>query len=344
MSEKDYSPLFDDWRTLSPEEFIEQLFIKTDTDGILDMAQWHVADMEHFVPAVDRHHMNWSMTKKDWIIRQFCELCDALQKIAPYFDVNATAAPISIKDTRLLEIWDKYLRPLDGGNMDIEELKDIEDRMRTQRAVQHIAADFSKGKELDAHEKGLLIEYMDITITVKERLYLEQYEENIREDAHRRVGGKYYATDLIEQARRTCRDLKRNPPEHVLHDLLIYLAYCMVVNLACDSMESLHNTQYLWDKMLAMEIDEDEDEATATPESDKKTNSSKYLMPVYVLKILKDSTDNKHHMRQTELLEELKDRGIYVERKALNRAVHTLAADPQIPVNQDAKTGVWYVQ
>ena len=34
----------------------------------------------------------------------------------------------------------------------------------------------------------------------------------------------------------------------------------------------------------------------------------------------------------------------FIERKALNRTIHTLAADPRLPIRQDQKSGVWYEQ
>jgi hypothetical protein len=299
MSEKDYSALFSDWRTLSPEEFIEQLFIKTD-DGVLNLSQWHSIDLEHSVPGVERYHMNWTVVDKDRIIHKFQILCAALQKIAPYFDMEATTAPEAIKDDHLLEIWRTYLQPLDGGTVDMKKIKDIEDRVGTQRAVQHIAADFSKGKALDAYEKDLLMEYMDIAVFAEERAYLEKYEENRRKDAQRRIGGKHWAFELIEQARWTCRTmhraLHRNPPEHVIRTQLVHLAYYMAINAACESMEFLQNTWQMWDQMLAMETDEDYDELLDAPESVKKTNSTKSLLPVFVVKILKEKTDAAHHM------------------------------------------------
>ena len=345
MTQKDYSHLFDDWRKLGPEEFIEQLFIKTD-DGILNLAQWHGIDRDHAVPGVERYHMSWTVVDKDRIIRRFHILCDALQKIAPYFDLEAMAAPEAIKDTHLLEIWDMYLQPLDGGDMDMKKIKDIADRVSTQCQVQDVAASLSQGKALDAYEKDLLMEYMDIAVSAEERAYLEQYEENQRKDAQRRIGGKCWASLLIEQARWTCRtmrcDLHRKLPEHIIRTQLVRLAYYMTINAACESMETLQNTWQLWDQMLAMELDEDYDEVIEAPESVKKTNSVKSLVPIFVVKILKQKTDSMHHMRQTELLEELKEYEVCVERKALNRAVHTLV-DSSLPIEQD-KTGVWYVQ
>ena len=341
MSKKDYSLLFADWKTLSPEEFIEQLFIKTDA-GVLNMAQWHMIDMDHSIPGVERFYMKWTEVDKDRILREFGELCDALRKIAPHFDLKATSAPETIRDTYLLKIWDKYLQPLDGGDLDMNKVKDIADRVNTQRQMQYIAGSLSQGKELDAYEKDLLVEYMDIAVSPEEREYLLQFEENQQKDALRRVGGKCFASLLIEQARWTCRTLRRTPPAHILRTQLVSLAYFMTINAACESMEVLKNTETLWDRMLAMETDDDGEELFEMSKSDKKTNSVKSLLPAFIVKVLKEKTDSMHHMRQKDLLEELKKYEVYVERKALNRAVHTLV-DSSLPIEQD-KTGVWYVQ
>lgn len=338
MNEFDYTPgSFEDTR-LTPKEFIELMFERTDLDGILllpgwyyDGPSWDANDIQDSY----RCHMNWTIADMDRIISQFHKLYAALEKIATYLD-DVTV----IKDPELQAIWDKYLQGLDTGGLSREKVQDIEDRLRTQRWIQMIASNFAKGQALEDYEKEALIEYMDISVSEEEKAYSEQFQNRLYKDAQNRIGGKICAYAVIFHARRVCRLLHLKAPAVVVNNEANSLAAAMVMNAFGDTQERIDNSVRLWKEQQFLMDDEDLD----AMESPKKMNSVKSLAPVFVVQILKEKTNSAKHMRQVDILEELKKYEIFIERKALNRTIHTLAADPRLPIRQDQKSGVWYEQ
>ncbi len=338
MNEFDYTPGSFEDTSLTPEEFIGLMFERTDLDGILLLPGWYYDG-----PSWDgndirdsyRCHMNWTITDMDYIISRFHKLYAALKKIAVHLDdVKA------IKDPELLTVWDKYLRGLDAGGLSREKAQDIEDRLHTQRWIQMIASNFAKGQALEDYEKEALIEYMDISVSEEEKAYSEQFQNNLYKDAQRRIGGKICAYAVIFHARRVCRLLHLKAPAVVINNEANSLAAAMVMNAFGDTQERVDNSIRLWKEQQDLMSDEELD----AMESPKKMNSVKSLAPVFVVQILKEKTNSAKHMRQVDILEELKKYEIFIERKALNRTIHTLAADPRLPIRQDQKSGVWYEQ
>ena len=75
----------------------------------------------------------------------------------------------------------------------------------------------------------------------------------------------------------------------------------------------------------------------------KTTNSRKSMAPVYAYLIIKEKTDEKHHLSQTALRKALAESpiNIVLDRKSISRIVYTLA-DSGIGVAASKKAGVWY--
>ena len=338
MNEFDYTPgTFED-PALTPEELIGLMFERTDLDGILLIPGWHYDGASWDANDIRdsyRCHMKWTITDMDRVIAQFHKLYAALEKIAPQLR-NVSA----IKDPELLAVWNKYLRGLDAGGLSREKAQDIEDRLHTQRWVQTIASNIAKGQPLEDYEKNVLIEYMNISVSNEEKAYCEQFQNNLYKDAQKRIGGKIWAYSVIFHARRVCRLLNMKAPAVIVNNEAKALAAAMVVNVFGDAQERVDNSI----RLLKEQQDFMSDEELDAMESPKKMNSVKSLAPVFIVQILKEKTNATTHMRQTELLEELKKCEVFIERKALNRTVHTLAADPRLPIQQDQKSGVWYEQ
>ena len=338
MNEFDYTPgTFED-PALTPEEFIELMFERTDLDGILLIPGWHYDGVSWDANDIRdsyRCHMSWTFTDMERITSQFHKLYSALEKIAPHMR-NVSI----IQDPELLAVWNKYLRGLDAGGLSREKAQDIEDRLHTQRWVQSIASNIAKGQPLEDYEKNVLIEYMNISVSDEEKAYCEQFQNNLYKDAQKRIGGKIWAYAVIFHARRVCRLIQMNAPAMIINNEAKSLAAAMVVNAFGDAQERVDNSIRLWKEQQDFMSDEELD----AMESPKKMNSVKSLAPVFVVQILKEKTNATTHMRQVDILEELKKYEVFIERKALNRTIHTLAADPRLPIRQDQKSGVWYEQ
>ena len=335
------TPLSFDDINLTPEAFIELMFQRTDLDNVLYIPGWHYdwAGWQYDVPGSTddsfsyRCRLEWTILDMERITGRFRSLYAALEKIAPNLD-----CPEAITDPELQKVWQTYLKPLDGGTMSPAALRDIEDRLGTQLWIQNIAADFSKGQPLDDFEKSALIEYMEVSVSPAEKTRYEQYKKNLHRDAEARVGGKICAYDLIFRSTRLCRLMNLGAPACIIQNEARILAAAMVLNAFGTSRESVDNSARLWWEQLELMDDEAMDALTAP----KKANSMKSLLPVFVVKILKEKSNKTVHLRQVDILRELEYYEIFVERKALNRTIHTLA-DSSLPIRQD-NTGVWYEQ
>jgi len=81
-------------KNLTPVDFITLMFERTDVDGILYIPGWHYdwPGWMHNAPGSTdendsyRCHVDWNLDKYEKMVKQFEELYNAIQKIAPYWN------------------------------------------------------------------------------------------------------------------------------------------------------------------------------------------------------------------------------------------------------------------
>lgn len=349
MAYNDFDETSLDSMRLTAEEYICLMFDRTDLDGILYIPDWycHNPGWECGVPGSDygdrsyRCLMKWNICNRDRVLNQYRNLRNGIERIAPYYDsLYMTRAELEtvIKDTQLLEIFDKYLQIPDRGDLDRNKIHDIADRMSTLAEVKEIASQLAKGEALDALCKSVLVDYIDITVSDEERAYYDHYVANIYKDAEKRLGAGICSYRVIYHARRLCRLLALKAPKIVTAHEERNLAISMVLHAYAISLEPVDNS-------IRRQIEEMErmsDEELDALYSVKRTNSRKSMAPLFVFLILQKKTDSKHPMRQQDILKALASYPyeVSIERKALSRIVHNLV-DSQVSVHAD-KNGVWY--
>lgn len=347
MEEQIYDSMCDE--NLTPIDFITLMFDRTEEDGVLYIPGWHYdwpGWMSGAVGSTDendsyRCQVDWNLNKYEKLLKQYEELYDALQKIAPHWQeidhgCLETAQRI-LREPKLVEVWEKYLKRLDVGDMDHELLRDIDDRWETEEWVKEIARNVAEGANVENFEKEVLKEYIDIKTTKKEKEYYNQYISNLKNAAEEQLGQGICAFDVWYRARRLCRLFELEAPDIIIHAEGRTLAAAMLLHKHGTTREIVDNHVRLRLEMLEM-MDEDALDELYRP---KKMNGRKSLAPLFVFDILSKKTNSKKHLKQQEILKELEKYPyeISLERKALGRMVQNLV-DSQYGIYVD-KTGVW---
>lgn len=338
------------WNGLSATEYIQQMFARTDLDGVLFIPGWHAdhPGWEHDIPGSSdeydsyRCRMDWSARDMDQLTREFETLYAQLKAIAPAYDgMNISEGEIKedLKDPLLLQIWKKYLAPFDVGNIDMDRLQDIMERMRISSLIKMIAGDLAQGIKLSELDRELLVSYMDISVSREEMALHKRYEQTIRTDAEERIGKKLCAYEVVFHARRLCRLMNLGAPKVVIDSEARTFAAAMAVNRFGISKELVDNSL-----RFRQDIIEQMDEVGLdTMDRPMKTNTRKSMVPLFVYLILQEKSSTQNHMRQQDILKVLEEvYEVRIERKALSRLIHGLS-DSQLPIFTD-KTGVWFAQ
>lgn len=347
---KEAAPLANNiWDTLSPSDYIQQMFVRTDLSGELYIPGWYtdhlgsMGDTPEIPVKFDsyRCRMRWNMQDADNLTREFQSLYAQLKTIAPFY----SNIHLQEKDLQpqlpelLLAVWRKYLAPLDYGGIAPSLLQDIDARLGILEQIKLLAGELMQGKKLGEQDKERLIAYMDVSVTDEERYLYHRYERNIREAAQKRIGGKLCAFEVVFHARRLCRLMNLKAPRCIVDSEARSLAGAMALNRFGMSRERVD------DRLRFRQEMEDflEEEQLERMEKPMKTNSRKSLAPLFVYLILQNKSSAHSPMRQQQILRELeREYELRMERKALSRLLHGLS-NAQLPICMD-KTGVWFAQ
>lgn len=241
---------FDD--ELIPAQFIFLMFDRTDENGILYIPGWNCnfsddADKE----SIYRCRMNWNVTDCKKTADEFNTLYNNLQKIAAVYDEldgsveNATEV---LESDGLFQTWNTYIRRFDTGNIDIQQILDIEDRVEIVNWLDELS---QKGEEMSEYEKNTMKEYMDVSVSEDELQILDDYRDAVFNDAEKRVGKNICAFDFVVRTMRLCRLMNLHAPEAVTGHEARECAAAMVIHKFGISREKLDIN--LWFNMAKFE-------------------------------------------------------------------------------------------
>ncbi len=344
---------FDD-PELALEDFITLMFERTDEDGILYIPGWHYdgpgqgfSDENHTDENDSyRCHVDWNLSDYEnllQVVKVHIALLNFLSKHHP--DLLKIADPAEaekeLEHKEFIDFWKQYLRPLAPKEFDYQKLYDIEDRMDVSEYVKTIAGEFSRGVELDDFERTFLADYLDTKVTKEEEDYYQKFVSAIYKEAEDRIGGKLCAYDVVIRSRRLFRLMVLKAPWEVVVREARFFAAAMLLNRHGKSRETVGNTRRLQIEREERMPEEELDELYRQ----KKGNSAKSLLPLFIYQILKKKTDSKHHLRKQDILEELQQYPyeLFVERKAVSRSVESMAEQHVFAIFSD-HTGVWIDQ
>ena len=314
-------------KDLTPEEYISELFERTDEDGILYLPASHSYMGTASMPEHDYCcRMNWNLTKCEAISKEFNRVFAAVKKIGAYPDSGrwtAQEAKKSLENGALFEVWNTYIRPFDTPGFDLEKIKDIDERLEVIATAQEVAERFSDGKELSKYEKEFLQEGLNTELSEDEEKYWDNFHALREEQSAKRIGNNVYAYETVLFAKRVCRLVNLDAPEVIINsesrrfaEAIVLHAYATEVKQASSA---IREQREKLEQMSEEELDEMDRERP-------QTNSAKSLLPLFVHQILGKHSSGKRHLHQQEIIEYLKQPPyeIKVERKAVSRTLYTL--------------------
>ena len=175
MNDKNYYNYFEEVKTGA--DCINSLYAHT-TDGKLLYVDYHndenVADeREYYYDAF----MRWDEDDRDDAVREFTVLCENLRRIAKADDFSS--------DAELNEVYNKYLAPIDAGDLDMDRISEIGENLF-----------------LDAEN-----------VSDEDHDYYAKWEVIFREEANARLGRNAFSAPLLERVRRYYRLIELGAPE-----------------------------------------------------------------------------------------------------------------------------------
>ncbi len=330
--------------SLEPVDYIYYMFDRTDENGIAYLPDFGKTDTRftESEPESMRCKIDWNVDKRDRFVKKFEQICYCLKRIAGVgaeLDGTKESARAILKDKNVYEVWEKYIMPFED-QVDDEVLFEILDKMEVVDDVKEIARRIYAGEEVESDYKSYLTDCIDVEITKEEEEIYQKYRSAVLKESEQRMGKKLSAYNAILFARRFTKLLELGAPNIVLRNEGRSFAQALLLNEYGVSSEMVDDLLRLNLEKIEM-MTEDELDDFFRP---RKTNNRKSMAPLFVYLILKEKTDVKKHLRQQDILNELKEYPyeIVIERKALSRIIHNLM-DSQLAVRSD-KTGVWVEQ
>lgn len=332
--------------SLAPADFITLMFERTDEDGILYIPGWHYDRpcWESNAPGSTdendsyRCRVDWNLAKYEKLLKKFNEHYSKLQQIAKKEkEADDNNKPFELEG-ELYDFWNTYLKPFDNGGLDLEKIRDIDDRLETIEWVKVIAGNIAKGNSLKDYEKEVLTESIDIKVGDDELKYRENYYNIVLKDAENRIGTNICAYDVVVRSMRLYGLFYLNAPQIIINNEARELAAAFVLHEYGVSRELVDNTVRLRLEQMELMTEEELDELYRP----QKANTRKSLAPLFVYEILSKHSNSKTHLRQNDILKKLSEYPyeISLERKALSRIIHNLTDSPRYAIFQD-KSGVW---
>ena len=321
------------WRGLSPEEFLEQMFLRTDPDGILYVPGFNSSIAFCAEDFSYRCKMKWSCADCERVLREYRGIIAMLKALrAKEERIDALSA-----DER--KFWDTYLRPFSNSDEWGDRIEEISCRMDAVDDVRALSEKRGKGELLTDNEREYLWDNLDVSVSPEEKKALRQYYDVRIREAEQRVGDNICAYNLIICVRRVEMLLKLKAPQFIVDRECAALIETLALHRFGVRTEDVSNVVRLRSE-LADCLPEDVLDSYSNPVS---VNTRKSMASLFVYLVLKERTSEGNPMKQQDILNALAESPyeIVLERKALGRTLHNLA-DSGLGIRTDAKLGSWF--
>ncbi len=321
--------------SITPEEYINLMFERTDEDGILYIP-WDNGTEKISC----RCKIDWNLSDLEKIQKRFKNLYSELWEIGR-LDDKLSSDPVECRKAlgsdKLFETWNTYVRPF-NTETDYGVIYEIGEKHDIIHDIKKISQKIIDEKPLDEDEQSLIKENIHVNISKDERKYYDTYREDCFSDAEKRIGNNICAYSVIIRAKRVCKLISLSAPQFIIDYEARCLASAMVLHEFGKSKEEVNDNIRLQVEKIERMSDEELDKLYRP----KKTNTRKSMAPLYVYQIIKEYSSPTRHLRQKDILEHLSKYPyeISLERKALSRILHNLMDDSNLFVHSDAD-GVW---
>lgn len=328
----------------TPQEFIAQMFERTDEEGVLYIPASHTftSIIEPWPDYDYRFVLDWNLSKYESVVKKFTKVYQTIKKIAPFEDElrhYPEKAKELLKDPELYSVWNAYVSRFDIEPFDFEKIMDISDRFEYIALTQEIAHRLSKGEKLNQYELEILEENLKTDVSEDEEKYIGEYHKLIEKQSGERIGGNFFAYETILFAQRVCRLIYLGAPEVIINNESRRFAESFVLHEYATSVKMASSTIRTQLEQIEQMSDDELDEYD---EKRPQSNSIKSMLPLLVYQILQKHSSADKHLNQQKILELLKQPPyeLKVERKALSRTLHSIENMYTFSVYHD-KNGWW---
>lgn len=226
----------DESLSLTPAESIISMFEYTDDNGTLYIPEWPYDDFGDGKRRFYKCTMNWNEVDLDGALRNYEDDYNALKRIAEQWESIRSDAAVNILSEDLQKVWNTYIRDFEIGDIDMDLIMDISNRMETIAMINSTAEKISSGIEVSKEEMSFFNDYKDTVVSEEEEALYNIYREAIHADAERRVGENVAAYDVVIRAKRLCRLLALGAPKIIVDNEANLFAQARVIHTYCKEM------------------------------------------------------------------------------------------------------------
>lgn len=238
--------VFNESLTLTTEESIISMFDHTDKEsGILYIPEWPCDDNFDNRERFYKCKMNWNEVDLDDALWYYVSDYKNIKKIAKKYDSIRSSSDIESFREDQKALWDTYIRDFETGDIDVDLIMDISDRMKTIAMTNAIAEKINSGIEVSKEDMSFYNDYKDTTVSEEEKALYNSYRDAIHADAERRVGDNIAAYEVVIHAKRLFKLFVLDAPKDIIKNEANLLAQAMVIHMYCKEMEIVDDVEYV---------------------------------------------------------------------------------------------------
>ncbi len=216
-------------RKLTPAETIAEMFASTDENGVLYIPAWPT-DRHPEGNGIYRCVMDWDRQDAEELTCEFESLRSSLARLAAipgaaFGDVRSIDIPADLEN-----VWHTYIRGFETGDIDLDQVSDISDRLQTMDLIGEIRGRMQAGEELSEDDRSFFKDLKDVTVSEEEKALYSEYMARLEADAARRIGDSFAAYSVVIRAKRLCRLMELKAPEIIIGSEACLLAQAMAVH------------------------------------------------------------------------------------------------------------------
>ena len=233
----------DETLTLTPAESIISMFDHTDKSGVLYIPEWPYDDNSDNKERFYKCKMNWNEVDLDDALWYYESYFNTIKKISKKYDTIRSSADVESLPETQKKFWNTYIRDFETGDIDVELVMDIAERMETINMIRATAVKINSGIEVSKEELDYYNEYKNTVVSEDEQSLYERYRDAIHADAENRVGNNVAAYDMVIRAKRLCKLMALKAPEIIINNEANLFAQALVVHIYCKEMEIVETVE-----------------------------------------------------------------------------------------------------
>lgn len=223
----------DETLALTPAESIISMFEHTDKDGTLYIPEWPYDNSSDEKTRFYKCTMSWNKGDLDEALWHYeCDF-NALKSIAEKWESISSNATVEALPANLQKVWHIYIRDFEIGDIDMDLIMDISNRLETISMIDSTAEKISSGIEVSKEEMSFYNAYKGTAVSEKEEALYSSYRDAVCADAEHRVGENVAAYDVVIRAKRLCKLLALGAPKIIVDNEANLFAQAMVIHAYC---------------------------------------------------------------------------------------------------------------